>query len=241
MNLSKRSTEKELMDDPNLDPITLGSVLTDIALANKTLGGNKITIQAIWQLIQDNPKSKYSIVDMGCGNGSMLREIVNFGRGKNIEFEAIGIDLNKKSIEIARSESLGYPEIKYLEQDILELKPIEFSCDILLCTLTMHHFKDSEIVVFLDKFVKLALLGVVINDLHRSKLSYFLFGMFSTFFTHTKVAKNDGLVSIKSGFKKSELIRFSTKLNNAKHEIRWKWAFRYVWVIKPNRLTEVYE
>ncbi len=240
-DLPYRSTEIELMDDPNISKAALQEAFFDINNCNKLLGGNKITLQAVTHLIKKHPKTKYIIVDMGCGDGSMLRELVRLCRRKNIPIGGIGIDLNEKAIEIAKEASVNYPEISYQIQDILVLDPKEFKCDILVSTLTMHHFSATEIPVFLKQFRRLAAIGVVINDLQRNQIACMLFKIFRSIFIKTKISKNDGLVSIQSGFTRSELEAFAKHLPKAEHFISWKWAFRYVWVIQPNRLSQVYE
>jgi 2-polyprenyl-3-methyl-5-hydroxy-6-metoxy-1,4-benzoquinol methylase len=43
-------------------------------------------------LIADNPKTaKITIVDVGCGNGDMLRTLADYGL-HNIKFNLIGVD-----------------------------------------------------------------------------------------------------------------------------------------------------
>jgi hypothetical protein len=41
---------------------------------------------------------------------------------------------------------------------------------ILFCTLTLHHFKDEEIIKIMTSFYANASIGVVVNDLQRSTL-----------------------------------------------------------------------
>ena len=169
---------------------------------------------------------------MGCGEGSMLREVAHFFRNEKIKVRLIGMDLNEQAIAMGRERSKSYPEISFMQQDILQLTEEDLTCDILLCTLTMHHFRCEQIPQFLEQFVKLSTIGVVINDLQRSRLAYYLFKGFSAIFIRTKIAKHDGLISVRSGFTKKELIAFSKKLPQVKHSIRWKWAFRYVWMMQ---------
>ncbi len=237
MIFASRNTDSELMDDPLLEGDVLCEVLKDIEAANRFLGGNRITIKSVWQLMAENPQAEYTIVDMGCGNGAMLRQIIRIGKKNQLNLKAIGIDLSANAIQIAKSASIDFPEISFLQRDILALTPEELSCDILLCTLTMHHFTNEQIPVFLNKFVALAHLGVVINDLQRSKLAYQLFKGFSVLFVQTAVAKSDGLISIKSGFSKRELIGFSARMPQVRHDIQWKWAFRFVWIMRKKRLN----
>ena len=74
-------------------------------------------------------------------------------------------------------------------------------------------------------------MGIVINDLQRSKLAYKLFKIICMLFSLSKMSREDGLISILRGFKKKELEEFSKKLNLKNYTINWKWAFRYQWII----------
>ncbi|HZJ20058.1 MAG TPA: class I SAM-dependent methyltransferase, partial [Pricia sp.] len=161
-DFTKRNRDQELMDNCVVDGNMLRKVLDDIERTNTLLGGNRITLNGVERLIQEQDQVSYTILDMGCGNGSMLREVVKLGRRLGVTIEAIGIDLSEKGLDIAKTASSDFPEIRYLKQDILALAPDDLKCDILLCTLTMHHFYDENIPVFLNQFTKLASIGIVI-------------------------------------------------------------------------------
>ncbi|MEB8329008.1 methyltransferase domain-containing protein [Flavobacteriaceae bacterium KMM 6897] len=235
INTTNRNTDPELMDDPMVPEPILREVLEDISRVNRLLNGNRITVRAVDELIRENPQDMYTIVDMGCGDGQMLREVADFCRKKGVRVRLIGIDLSEKGIRIAQELSPDYPEIQFLRQDILKMQADELHCDILLCTLTMHHFSNAEIPIFLEQFVNLAQIGVVINDLQRSKAAYYLFKLFSIIFIKTKIGRSDGLTSIKSGFKGQELLAFSKTIPYVYHSVQYKWAFRYLWLIRKNR------
>lgn len=234
-NLSRRSEEPELMDDFREGLQRLRIVFDDINRVNKILGGNNITVNAVSKLINENPKEEYAIIDMGCGDGNMLREVAEYCQKKSIKVKLIGVDLNEEALQLAKERSVEYDEIQYMHRDILKLDPSTLNCDILINTLTMHHIPDENIMVFLQKFVDLAQIGVVINDLHRSTWAYYLFKLFSTIFIKTNTAKIDGLISISKAFIKSDLITYSKNFPTVNHHIKWKWAFRYVWIMQPNQ------
>lgn len=241
IDFSKRSRELELLDNPDVSKQTLTNVFQDINRANRILGGNRGTIRAISKLVSQNTREDYTILDMGCGDGSMLRVVVLFFRRMHKKVKCIGIDLNGDALQIAREASLDFPEITYLKKDIMDSDTHGLECDILITTLTLHHFFNEQIPSILKRFSKLAHIGVVINDLQRSPLAYALFKAFSLIFIHTRIAKNDGLVSITRGFTKTELMQFSKEILDAEHQVTWRWAFRYVWIVKMNRLTRTYE
>ncbi len=233
VNLEHRSKEPELMDDPFVEEKALKIALSDISRVNKLLGGNSITVKAITKLINDtNLNKELVLLDLGCGDGEMLRIVADVCRKKNIKIKLIGVDLNDKSLGLAKSLSVLYPEIEYCKKNILQIDRSEFACDIIICTLTLHHLSCIEIKAVIQKAVELASLGIIINDLQRSKIAYYLFKIFSFFFIKGYIAKNDGLISIKRGFKKQELLSYAKGLNLQQYQIDWKWAFRYRWVIK---------
>jgi hypothetical protein len=233
IDTTKRTGDAEIMDDFELQGIELEKTLEDLDNINKWLGGNKITIQGIKKLLKGQPRSNIiHIADIGCGNGAILREIAKWGRAKNYRFQLTGIDANPHTIEIAEKLSAYYPEIQYSTLNIFSDDYKNRVFNIVLCTLTLHHFKDPEISGILNSFYRQAKTGIVINDLHRSKIAYFLFQAFCSVFINNEIARKDGLTSILRGFKKRDLQRLVTIIPEKNQQIRWKWAFRYQWIIE---------
>lgn len=236
IDTTKRTDQDEIMDDFELQGPELEKTLEDLDNINKWLGGNKITLQGIKKLLKDQPKHKtIQIADIGCGNGAILRKIAKWGRAKNYKFQLTGIDANPYTIEIAEKLSAFYPEIQYSILNIFSDEYIKREFNIVLCTLTLHHFKDQEITEILNNFHRQAKTGVVINDLHRSKIAYFLFQAFCRVFINNEIARKDGLTSILRGFKKADLQAHASGISAKNQEIRWKWAFRYQWIIKKHQ------
>ena len=230
-----RTLSPEIMDDFSLEGEVLKEALDKIAKINQLLGGNQLTLQGIKKLLKINDKTQLiTIADVGCGNGDMLRKIAEYGLINNYNFKLIGIDANQFTVNYARKLSKKYVSISYNCQDIFTKQFSEMKYDIVLCTLTLHHFKDDEIESLLKVFFKNSKIGIIINDLQRSKISYRLFQLICKFFNLNEMSKQDGLTSILRGFKKKELIDFSKNLNFRKYSICWKWAFRYQWVISKN-------
>ncbi|MDT0294255.1 methyltransferase domain-containing protein [Mesonia ostreae] len=233
LNTKERSKEVEIMDDFDLKGKQLERTLRDLEHINAWLGGNQITIQGLAKHLKNQPKDKeISIADIGCGNGAMLREIAVWAKKNKYRLKLIGVDANTHGIEIADKLAKNFPEIEFLALNLFseDFKQIKF--DVILCTLTLHHFKNEEIINILKLYTQQARLGVIVNDLQRSKIAYRLFKAFCGIFINNEIARKDGLISILRGFKKEELIAFSKQLPAQKHSINWKWAFRYQWIIQ---------
>ena len=230
INTKYRTEEEEIMDDFSLEGEELRDALDKIASINQFLGGNHLTLQGVKKLMHSN--DEITIVDVGCGNGDMLRALADFGIKNNFKFKLIGIDANAFTIDYAIKLSKDYPNISYKCEDIFNEVFSQMTYDIVLCTLTLHHFKNNQIDYLLQLFYKQARIGIVINDLHRNIIAYRSFQVICFIFRLNQMSKEDGLISILRGFKKQELIDFSTKNKIENYTIQWKWAFRYQWIIK---------
>lgn len=228
-----RTDDPEIMDDFNIKGDVLKDALDKIARINHLLGGNKLTLNGVKKLLRKvSGQNLIKIVDVGCGNGDMLRRLADYGLQKNLNLELIGVDANTFTIDYAAALSSGYENINYTCEDIFSKSFSELKYDIVLCTLILHHFKNDEILSLLDTFYGNAKLGFVINDLHRNVLAYRLFQALCFVFRLNEMSRKDGLTSILRGFKKQELIDFSKKLKFKKYSIEWKWAFRYQWIVE---------
>lgn len=228
-----RSEAPEMMDDFSMEGEILRDALDKIAGINRLLGGNRVTIDGVNQLIKSQAKEKtIKIIDIGCGNGDMLRALAKYAQAKNIKMALLGIDANPFTISYAEKLSAPFDNICYQCSDIFDEQSAVSECDIAVCTLTLHHFKDDEIVKLLGKFKKVTRLGIVVNDLERSALAYRLFTALCWAFRLNHMSRVDGLTSILRGFKRADLLKYSKQLQLKNYSIKWKWAFRYQWIIK---------
>ena len=235
LDLTYRSTEPELMDSPTLNPVKLHAALRDVSKVNRLLGGNHITIHEVFKRLKVLKNIKpVKIMDFGCGDGEILRKIAKRARKENIQLELIGLDINRKCLEQAKHLSKTFPEIQYQNENFFKLQKEE-NLDIIMTTLTTHHLNTHEFQQFLVRATDLVSDSVIINDLHRSKAAYYLFKLFSSCFLKSRVARHDGLVSIKRGFKRTELKQILREQNIHNYHLEWRWAFRYCLCIQNNQ------
>jgi 2-polyprenyl-3-methyl-5-hydroxy-6-metoxy-1,4-benzoquinol methylase len=226
-----RTDKAEIMDDFELKGRELEVVLQDLNNVNKRLGGYKITINGIKKLMT-NRKKTLTIADVGCGSGENLRQIAKWTKRENISVELIGIDANLNTINLAKSLSTEFNNITFVQQDVFDESFKNHQMDIICLSLTLHHFKDKDIKKLLPLLYQNSTLGLVINDLQRHWLAYFLFHLYSAVLMKSKIAKHDGKVSILRGFKKNELEKYKTIVKPKNLHLEWCWAFRYLCIFQ---------
>lgn len=225
-----RSKESEIMDDLDMSGEVLIKTLDQLASINKWLGGNKITLDGLKTLLKNQSKSEeVNIVDLGCGNGDMLRKAAQFGRDNGFKFNLVGLDANQATIDYAIKLSADFPEIVYRKQDVLSEAFKQETYDIAMCTLFLHHFEDELALSLIQTLIKNAAIGVIVNDLHRNKMAYYLFKALGPVINNYMV-QTDGLISILRGFKRADLLKYAKEIKY-KSNINWRWAFRYQWII----------
>lgn len=230
-----RSKQVEILDNLELKGSEMEAMLVDLKTVNKLLGGHKVTLSGIETLLQSIPKDKLvTIVDIGCGDGDMLRKIADFSKKKKYSLSLIGIDANPHILKKAKDRSKAYPEITFKHHNILDEHAVSHF-DIALCTLFLHHFTQEEGQLILEKLCQDAKVGVVVNDLQRNRLAFWLFRVFSSIFIKTAIAKHDGLVSIARAFKRNELEIIAASCRSVQYTLKKKWAFRWQLVVKKNK------
>jgi 2-polyprenyl-3-methyl-5-hydroxy-6-metoxy-1,4-benzoquinol methylase len=119
INTKYRTDKPEIMDDFNMEGDVLRDALNKIAKINQFLGGNQLTLQGVKKLLSKVSKlDEITIVDVGCGNGDMLRKLADYGFENKLNFQLIGVDANRYTINYARELSSKYSNIKYCCEDI---------------------------------------------------------------------------------------------------------------------------
>ena len=230
VNTKYRTDHEELMDDFSIGGPLLHDTLDTLATINAWLGGNRVTINGLKILLKDHPKERpVTIVDLGCGGGDILRDISRFGKTHGYTFHLIGIDANAEAVTYATKLSLGHENLEFKQMDVLSHQFEQLNYDVVLCTLFLHHFKENEIRSLLTNMTNTAKIGVVVNDLHRHRMAYYLFKLVCLTMKNPMIIQ-DGLTSVLRGFKRKEIHSISKQLK-LKYQLSWKWAFRWQWII----------
>ena len=231
ISTKNRTDKEELMDDFSIGGDLLRDTLDKLENINRWLGGNLMTVKALKKVLKNHPKEQeLTIADIGCGHGDILRDVAKFGRKNGYKMKLIGMDANPTAIAYANELSTEFPELSFKTEDIFSEAFKNRKFDVVLATLFLHHFKEAQLASFLGNTLKQTKIGIVVNDLHRHKLAYYLFMLLSVFIKNNMIIE-DGLTSVLRGFKRNELVHISNKLK-VKPQISWKWAFRFQWILK---------
>ena len=224
---SQRSEEKELMDDLACSGEELIHTLRELKTINRWLGGNYVTTSGLQKLCKRFPQDSYTIADIGCGGGDMIKVMQKWAEDQKKDLNFIGIDANKNILDLARVRLADLPKVTWRVQNVFNEEFSKEKVDITTCTLFTHHFTDSELVGLLKSLRTKSRLGIVVNDLHRHWFAFYSIKFLTRLFSKSNMVKHDASLSVLRSFSKSDWERTLRSAEIDNFEISWHWAFRW--------------
>lgn len=199
-DLTYRSEEKELMDSPDLDFITYQQVLIDLAKANRCTLAYRPTMSFLQRTLAG--RAHFRLLDVGYGNGDMLRKIARWAANHHMKAELVGVDLNPNSASVARNHTPPELDIHWCTGDYAEFSGEGF--DVVISSLVAHHMTHTELLCFLCFMEREAKMGWFINDLYRHPFSALAFPMLARLMGWHPIVRHDGTLSIARSYRSGE-------------------------------------
>ncbi|MEA3004043.1 MAG: hypothetical protein QOH81_2831 [Sphingomonadales bacterium] len=198
-NLAIRSRQDEQMDAPDLDPAIYEKVLHDLARVNRWTFTAHPTLAFLRRAI--GSAKRFRLMDVGFGDGDVLRAVARWAQRRGIEADLVGVDLNEKSLQAAHAATppelgIDYRAGDYLDQD----GPFDF----VISSQVTHHMTDAQLTTFLRYMESEARRGWLICDLHRLAFSYWGFPLLARLLLVHRIVREDGRLSIARSFRPDE-------------------------------------
>lgn len=222
-DLSTRSRQAEQMDAPDLDPAIYERVLHDLARVNRWTFTAWPTIAFLRRASRG--AKRFRLIDVGFGDGDVLRAVARWARSQNIEADLVGVDLNEKSLAAARTATPDGVAIDYRAGDYQDQAgPFDF----IISSQVTHHMTDAELAEFLRYMEAEARMGWLICDLHRHGFAHWGFPLLARLLRVHRIVREDGQLSIRRSFRAEDwraiLPRAGISLENVR--IVRRFAFR---------------
>ena len=194
--LAVRSHEPELMDGPGLGDTGLQArVLADLAAVNRLTRTHEPVLQFLrdaWSQLP--PQQVLSVLDVGCGEGDLLRAIWRLASQQGRTVTLRGLDLHPDSVRAAQAATPPAMAIDYGIGDVLQHVPP--ATDLIVSAQLAHHLDDAQIVALLRWLQRHARIGWCIADLRRHWFPYFGFRWLARVAGWHRVVRIDGTRSI---------------------------------------------
>jgi len=200
--LATRAIAEELMDADDLDPVTYAAVVHDLARVNTLTMARRPTLDFLWRVSRRVAAKPLRILDVGFGDGDMLRAIARWARKHRQPVELVGIDLNPRSAPAAREATPADLPIDYRTGDYVTLAGQNW--DVVLSSLVAHHMSHAQLVDFLRFMERESTRGWFINDLHRHGFAWLGFPLLASLMRWHPIVRHDGRLSIARSYRPAE-------------------------------------
>lgn len=226
MNFSIRSGLPELMDAPDLADDVYRRCLADLARVNRATLTHRATLHWLARATKNLPRgAQVSVLDIGYGQGDLLRAIARWAARRGLRVRLSGIDLNPRSALAARAATPAEQKIDYHTGNVFEFVPPE-PVDFIVTSQFTHHLGQAEIILLLRWMEKHARRGWQIADLHRHWLAYYGFPLLARLMRWHGIVRHDGQISIARAFTRADWqgVLAQTGIDAG---VAWKFPFRW--------------
>ena len=202
MNLAQRAIAEELMDAPDLDAATYAAVVGDLAKVNVVTMAARPTLDFLARAVKGHEPRKWRLLDVGFGDGDMLRRIARWAARRGYDSELVGIDLNPRSELAARAHTPPGMAILWVTGDYADLADEPW--DFVISSLVAHHMTHPQLVDFLRFMDRHAQRGWLVNDLHRHRFAHAGFPLLARLAGWHRIVRLDGTLSIARSYRPGE-------------------------------------
>jgi 2-polyprenyl-3-methyl-5-hydroxy-6-metoxy-1,4-benzoquinol methylase len=186
----------ELMDRPQPVSAELDADLRNLRQLNRYFGSYRLIEHFLRRWIR--PGSQLRVLDLATGSGDIPRLVIDHGRKVGAEVKVHAIDQQQSTVKIARRLSAEYPEIEFIEGDILTFEAEPY--DIVLCSLALHHFAEADAVALLRRGRELSKGRVLVSDLRRGPLASAGVFLLTALFFREPMTRTDARLSAERAF-----------------------------------------
>jgi ubiquinone/menaquinone biosynthesis C-methylase UbiE len=207
----KRATDlPELLDGP-LDPVTLAGNLRDLTRVNRWLGGTALSRKALLALTRGHP-GPTEMLDVGTGAADIPDALIGWLARRRRELVVTAVDTRREILDAARLRIAAVPEVLRLELvDSDRLPYPDRSFDIAHCSLVLHHAEPADAQRLLGEMARVSRLGVIVNDLDRSRRFWFAAWLLSRVTTRNPYTRHDAPRSVRRAYRSAEVAQMATR------------------------------
>jgi SAM-dependent methyltransferase len=194
-------------------PEELAGSLADIRVVNRYLGDRRALLKHLSAMVAGS--AAFSVLDVATGSADLPVAIADWARKAGVAAAITCVDINEQTIDIARRQTRGYPEITLAVADGLSLPYADKSFDFVLCSKATHHLNDREAEQLIKEMLRVARRGYLLMDLRRSWFAWALIYLLTRICTRNRLTRNDGPLSVLKSFTAGELAALAASAGGA--------------------------
>jgi ubiquinone/menaquinone biosynthesis C-methylase UbiE len=201
-----RHDAPELMDLPGNDPTELAENLRDIRRVNRFFGGTAVIRSHLPRLLDHVPNGRdATLLDLATGSADIPVAISRWAARRGRAVTIVASDSSAAMLADAGRQIAGHPRITLAQFDARAVPMPDRSFDVVLCSLSLHHFPPQDAVRVLRETARLCRVGFIVNDLRRSRIGYVAAWIASRLGSRNRLTRHDAPLSMRRAYTEEEL------------------------------------
>jgi 2-polyprenyl-3-methyl-5-hydroxy-6-metoxy-1,4-benzoquinol methylase len=164
-----------------------------------------LTLRYILPDIRRRGLREVTFLDLGAGGGDFALWLVGLCRRNGLRAKVTALDHDPRVVKFARENTAHCPEVRVIQAEAFQFDQLEIPPHYIFANHFLHHLPDSEIPPLLAKAYHTAEYGLLINDVHRTRVAFLAYTLLSGLCLRGSFAYADGRSSIRRGFLVPEL------------------------------------
>ena len=223
----RRNLRDELLDLDEAPYEEVRDSLQDVATVNRYLSGYRVLLKHVEPFLKSHKHNRpFRVLDAATGSADQPVALVKLARRIGVPIHITAVDINAKMLKLAKQEVALYPEIRLVQCDILSLPFRSEGFDLSVNSLSLHHFSWEKAVAILRSIYKAGRLGMVVNDLHRSRIAHVVIFILTRIFTRNRLTRYDAPVSVMNAFTPQEFLELARQAEIESQEIHRHFPYR---------------
>ncbi len=203
--MERLANAHELLDGPLDEPATLDGNLRDLRRINRWLGGVALSAAAIEAIAAH--RAELTMLDVGTGGADIPIALARRATTRRRRIHAVGVDNRPEVLAAAlraRPNDVGSDGIELHVGDGRYLAYADRSFDVAHASLVLHHLDPAAAVETLREMGRVARLGVVINDLDRTRVGWVGAWLLGHVLTANRYTRHDAPLSVRRAYRPQE-------------------------------------
>ncbi len=155
-----------------------------------------------------------------------------FGAKSNqgeLAIDVTGLDISSTAIATARQMANGLSNVGFQLRNVLA-EQLPTGYDVIVCSLFLHHLSEKDAVGLLTRMHESGPRLVLVNDLRRSVLGYWLAQVACRTVARGRIVRVDGPRSVKGEFTIEEIKALCRRVGLRLATVKPKWPFRLLMI-----------
>jgi len=223
----KRVVTPELLDSDAGTPAEVADSLADLRGINRNFGGTSTTqamIEHVWR--QGLPRqlglapscSQLSLLEVAAGSGDVPLAVRDRLAGRGLSLHVTLLDRSASHLSTGNHH-------RTVAGNALALPFADDSFDLVSCGLFAHHLSSEQVVQFVKEGLRVCRIGVLINDLVRSRVHLALvYAAYPLY--RSRLTRHDAPASVRAAYTPAEMRALIAQTPAARVEILRHYLYR---------------